>query len=99
VEGIVLDIDSPGGEVAGCFDLVDRSTPRAASSRSAAILSEHAFSRRLRLASAVDPGCLYVPRTGGTGSVGVIYIHLSVRGRAGQGRPQGHPRHLRRAEG
>jgi ClpP class serine protease len=23
VNGICLDIDSPGGEVAGCFDLVD----------------------------------------------------------------------------
>ncbi len=23
VKGICLDIDSPGGEVAGCFDLVD----------------------------------------------------------------------------
>jgi len=78
VDAIAFDIDSPGGEVAGCFDLVD--TIYAARGRKpiAAILGESAYSAAYALASAVDPKRLWVPRTGGTGSVGVIYQHLSI---------------------
>ena len=74
VRAIVLDIDSPGGEVAGCFDLVD--TIRAARGQKPiwAILSENAFSAAYAIASAADRIC--VPRTGGTGSVGVICLHV-----------------------
>lgn len=78
VDAIAFDIDSPGGEVAGCFDLVD--TIYAARGRKpiAGILGENAYSAAYALASAVDPGRLWVPRTGGTGSVGIIYLHLSI---------------------
>lgn len=76
-KGIVFDIDSPGGEVSGCFDLVDTIYEGRGAKPIGAILSESAYSAAYALASAVDPGSLYVPRTGGTGSVGVIYIHLS----------------------
>lgn len=75
VRAIVLDIDSPGGEVAGCFDLVDAIySMRKGDKPVDAILSEHAYSAAYAIASACRK--IYVPRTGGTGSVGVICMHV-----------------------
>lgn len=79
-EAICFDIDSPGGEVAGCFDLVDMIYAARGVKPIASILSEAAYSAAYALATAADPGQLYVPRTGGTGSVGVIYNHVSYEG-------------------
>lgn len=76
VKSIVLDIDSPGGEVAGCFDLVDFIYEARGEKPIAAILTEKAYSAAYAIASAVDPGRIYVPRTGGTGSIGVICMHV-----------------------
>lgn len=76
VRAIVLDIDSPGGEVAGCFDLADTIHAARGVKPIAAILSESAYSAAYALASAVDPGRLSVPRTGGAGSIGVIWMHV-----------------------
>ncbi|MEX0396555.1 S49 family peptidase [Providencia rettgeri] len=73
VKGICLDIDSPGGEVAGCFDLVDLIYAERGKKPVYAILSENAYSAAYAIASAADK--IYVPRTGGVGSVGVIVIH------------------------
>ncbi len=73
VKGICLDIDSPGGEVAGCFDLVDLIYAERGKKPVHAILSENAYSAAYAIASAADK--IYVPRTGGVGSVGVIVIH------------------------
>ncbi len=73
VTGICLDIDSPGGEVAGCFDLVDEIYAARGTKPIHAILTESAYSAAYALASAADKIC--VPRTGGVGSVGVIVIH------------------------
>ena len=75
VEAIVLDIDSPGGEVAGCFDLADAIYASRGDKPIWAILGENAYSAAYALASAADR--ITVPRTGGTGSVGVIYMHVS----------------------
>lgn len=80
VDAIAFDIDSGGGDVAGCFDLVDTIYGGRGIKPIAAILGENAFSAAYAIASAVDPKRLWVPRTGGTGSVGVIYIHLSIAG-------------------
>lgn len=78
VEAIAFDVDSPGGDVAGCFDLADTIYAARGTKPIAAILGENAFSAAYALTSAVDPGRVWVPRTGGTGSVGVIYMHLSI---------------------
>lgn len=78
IDAIAFDVDSPGGDVAGCFDLVDTIYAARGSKPIAAILGECAYSAAYALVSAVDPGKLWVPRTGGTGSIGVIYIHLSI---------------------
>lgn len=73
-KAICLDIDSPGGEVAGCFDLADVIYASRGSKPIWAILSESAYSAAYALASAADK--IIVPRTGGVGSVGVIVMHV-----------------------
>jgi ClpP class serine protease len=78
VDAIAFDENSGGGDVAGCFDFVDTIYRARGRKPIAAILGECAYSAAYAIASAADPGRVWVPRTGGTGSVGVIYIHLSV---------------------
>lgn len=73
VKAIALDIDSPGGEVAGCFDLVDAIYKGRGQKPIWAILTECAYSAAYAIASSCDK--IVVPRTGGTGSVGVISMH------------------------
>ena len=63
-----------GGEVAGCFDLADEIFACRGRKPIWAILSENAFSAAYAIASAADR--ITVPRTGGTGSVGVICLHV-----------------------
>ncbi|HYN39764.1 MAG TPA: S49 family peptidase [Rhodospirillales bacterium] len=80
VRGIVLEVDSPGGEVGGLFDLVD--AIGAIRQRSAkpvwAIASEAALSAAYAIASAADR--FYVTRTGEVGSVGVVAVHIDESG-------------------
>jgi len=76
VKAIVLDVDSPGGEVAGCFDLVDTIYEARGEKPVWAILNECAYSAAYAIASAAD--FLTVPRTGGTGSIGVICMHVDL---------------------
>ncbi|MGI4812462.1 MAG: S49 family peptidase, partial [Janthinobacterium lividum] len=70
VKAIVLDVDSPGGEVAGMFDLADLIYAARGYKPVQAILTECAYSAAYALASAADS--IIVPRTGGVGSIGVI---------------------------
>lgn len=74
VRGIVYDIDSGGGEVSGCFDLVDAMADLRGHKPQWSILSECAYSAAYAIACATDK--IIVPRTGGTGSVGVISMHV-----------------------
>lgn len=74
VQAIVLDVDSPGGEVTGCFDLVDTIYGARGVKPIHAILNETAYSAAYALASAADH--ITVPRTGGVGSIGVICMHV-----------------------
>ncbi|AJW99237.1 peptidase S49 family protein [Burkholderia gladioli] len=76
VRAIMLDIDSPGGEVAGCFDLVDAIYNARGRKPIWAVLTESAYSAAYAIASAADR--IIVPRTGGTGSVGVICMHVDM---------------------
>lgn len=71
---ICLLIDSPGGEVAGCFDLVDMIHQARGSKPIWAVLDDMAYSAAYAIASAAD--YVTVPRTGGTGSVGIIAMHV-----------------------
>jgi signal peptide peptidase SppA len=76
VKGIMLDIDSPGGSVSGCFDLVDTIWKVGRDKPIRAVLSENAYSAAYAIACAASDG-IYVPRTGGTGSIGVIWVHAN----------------------
>ena len=73
---ILLDVDSPGGEVAGCFDLVDTIFAARGTKPIWSVLNEIAYSGGYALASAADR--VVLPRTGGCGSVGVICMHTDV---------------------
>ncbi|KAF1027081.1 MAG: putative signal peptide peptidase SppA [Acinetobacter bereziniae] len=76
VKAIALDICSPGGEVAGCFDLVDAIYNLRGKKPIWAILNEYAYSAGYAIASAAD--YITVPRTGGVGSIGVITMHVDM---------------------
>ena len=82
VKAIGLLIDSPGGEVAGCFDLADMVYGVRGVKPLHAILDESAYSAAYALASACDR--ITVPRTGGTGSIGVIGMHVDMSAALGK---------------
>ena len=74
IQGILLDVDSPGGEVGGLFDLADEIFAARAEKPIYAIANDDAFSAAYALASSAER--LFVTSTGGVGSVGVIAIHV-----------------------
>jgi signal peptide peptidase SppA len=74
VDAIIFDIDSPGGEVSGAFDLVDEIYNARGVKPLVAFVNEEAFSGGYALASAAEE--IYTPRTGRVGSVGVIAVHV-----------------------
>jgi ClpP class serine protease len=76
VRAVLLELDSPGGEVGGLFDLVDRlaSLRDEAGKPLWAVASESALSAAFAIASVADR--LYVTRTAEVGSVGVVAIHV-----------------------
>lgn len=74
VKGILLDIDSPGGEAGGVFDLADKIFAARKVKPIWAVANDEAFSAAYAIAAATDK--IYLSRTGGVGSVGVIAVHL-----------------------
>ncbi len=77
---VLMEIDSPGGEVAGLFDLVDRLAALKAETGKPlwAIAREQALSASYAIASVADH--LLVTQTGEVGSVGVIAVHMDQSG-------------------
>lgn len=76
VQGIALVCDSPGGAVAGNFDLVDRMFAARGDKPIRAFASESAYSAAYSIASAADR--IVVTRTGGVGSIGVVTMHVDL---------------------
>jgi signal peptide peptidase SppA len=76
IGGILLDFDSPGGEVAGVFDLADTIYSARAAKPLFAVANSDAFSAAYLLASGTER--IYAGRTSGLGSIGVIVTHLDV---------------------
>ena len=74
VKGILLDIDSPGGEAGGVFDLADKIFAARKVKPIWAVANDEAFSAAYAIAAAADH--IYLSRTGGVGSIGVIAVHL-----------------------
>jgi signal peptide peptidase SppA len=79
VAGILLDVDSPGGEAGGVFELAQRVRAADAVKPVWALASDSAFSAAYAIAAAASR--VYVTQTGGVGSIGVIAMHVdqSVR--------------------
>jgi len=76
IKGILLDIDSPGGEVAGVFDAADTIYAARSAKPVFAVADTDAFSGAYLLASGAER--IYAGRTSGLGSIGVIVTHLDV---------------------
>ena len=74
VRELILEIDSPGGEVAGAFDLADRIANARGNKPIIAVATETAASAAYLLASTADE--IVVPRTGYVGSIGVVTTHV-----------------------
>jgi len=74
VAAILLDVDSPGGESGGVFDLADRIRAGVQVKPVWAVANDMAFSAAYALASAASR--VFVARTGGVGSIGVIAMHI-----------------------
>ncbi len=78
IRGVLLDVDSPGGEVGGLFDLADEVYAVREQKPCYAIANDEAFSAAYALASSAQR--LFVTRTGGVGSIGVIAVHMDQSG-------------------
>ena len=74
VRAILLEVDSPGGEATGVFDLSDLVFEARSLKPVWAVADEEAFSGAYAIASAAER--LFVPRTGGLGSIGVVAVHV-----------------------
>ena len=74
VRGILLDIDSPGGEASGSFELARRVRDIAAQKPVWAVANDAAYSAAYALAASAQR--LFVTETGGVGSIGVIALHV-----------------------
>ena len=74
VSGILLDIDSPGGEASGSFELARRVREMAAQKPVWAVANDAAYSAAYAIAASAQR--LFVTETGGVGSIGVIALHV-----------------------
>jgi capsid assembly protease len=79
IDGILLDIDSPGGEAGGVFELASRIRAATAIKPVWAHANDSAYSAAYALAAAASR--LTLSETAGVGSIGVIALHVdqSVR--------------------
>ncbi|MCX3065199.1 S49 family peptidase [Wolbachia endosymbiont of Drosophila pseudotakahashii] len=78
VETIILDIDSPGGEVNGLFDLSDFIYKARKLKKIIAMTNDDAYSAAYAIASSAEK--VLVTRTSGVGSIGVIASHIDQSG-------------------
>lgn len=78
VKGIVLDVDSPGGEVAGLFDFADQIYKSREIKPIWAVANEEAYSAAYAIASSTEK--VFLTRTGGVGSIGVLATHIDQSG-------------------
>lgn len=81
-KAILLQVDSPGGEVAGAFQLADQIRAARGTKPIHAIAGDLAASAAYLIASAADT--LSVTRTGEVGSIGVVMRHVDFSGALAQ---------------
>jgi ClpP class serine protease len=76
VKGVIVEVDSFGGEVSGAFDCAERLFEMARAKPTIAVLTDHACSAGYLLASACRQ--VFVPQNGIVGSIGVIAMHVDM---------------------
>lgn len=76
VTSVLFDVSSPGGEVAGCFDLTDMIYGFRGKKPMVAISNEACYSAAYCVSSAAD--MLVMTRTAGVGSIGVYAQHIDM---------------------
>lgn len=76
VKGIVFDVNSPGGEAAGCFELADEIRASREVKPSLAMIDTLCASAAYALASAASK--MVAVRSGTIGSIGVLVMHADV---------------------
>jgi len=76
VSKIAFVIDSPGGEVAGCFEVTDFIYENRDAKPMRAFSADSAYSAAYAIFSAPGKGNGIVTRSGGVGSVGVVTAHV-----------------------
>lgn len=82
VRALLLNVHSYGGEVAGCFDLVDQIYQMRGSMPITALVSDAAASAAYAIASAADE--TVVTQAGMAGSIGVVLTHFDLSRQAEQ---------------
>lgn len=76
IAGILLVVDSPGGMVAGAFDLTDAIAAARAKKPVVAFVQDCALSAGYLIASAADE--IVATQTGYVGSIGVVVTHVDL---------------------
>ena len=76
VTAIVYDVNSGGGEAAGCFELADESFALRGTKPTISVVDSACYSAAYALASTSDQ--VVVTPTGGAGSVGVYTMHVDI---------------------
>lgn len=76
VTAIVFDVDSYGGDAAGCFELSEEIYNARGAKPIHAVVDAHCYSAAYALASAADR--MTVTRTGGVGSIGVVMMTVDA---------------------
>lgn len=80
VKKIAFVVDSPGGEVAGCFEVTDFIYENRNAKPMRSFAADHAYSAAYAIFSATGQGNGMVTRSGGVGSVGVVTAHIDFSG-------------------
>ncbi|MNK62107.1 putative signal peptide peptidase SppA [compost metagenome] len=76
VTGIVFDVNSYGGEAAGCFELADEIFAARLEKPSLAVVDSNAYSAGYAIGSAASR--MVVIPSAGVGSIGVIAMHIDM---------------------
>jgi signal peptide peptidase SppA len=76
VTAIIYDVNSGGGEAAGCFELADESFALRGTKPTISVVDSACYSAAYALASTSDQ--VVVTPTGGAGSVGVYTMHVDM---------------------
>lgn len=78
VETIVLDVDSYGGEAAGCFELCDHIYASRSVKPILAVVDSNCYSAGYAVASSASK--IILTPSGGAGSIGVVVTHFNIGG-------------------